>query len=315
MNINNPNNKRIVGLFGHHWCGKTVMTDALLMNYATADRIGQRFLDRDPIEKEREGTFSNHIFSLDVDDTRFYFFDTPGSAEFIGEIQVALTAVDNVVIVINASSGVEVTTERIWHMAQDLDKPIMFFVNQMDKDGVDFQNIIQDLRENFGDSIKIAPLQLPVGQGSSFKGVTDLLTKETFIYSSIKSKPAKQQVIPQEVEPYFTEYHSELIEDIVVSSEELMEKYFETGEEGLTPDEIKSAFHQAYVNKEVAPVLFGSAIKNIGVDRLVSHIKDIGALPVERTFYTNENQEIDLENDESLLGFIVKMKLILLLVK
>jgi elongation factor G len=217
MSINNPNNKRIVGFFGHHWCGKTTMTDALLMSYATADRIGQRFLDRDPVEKEKEGTFSNHIFSLDVNDTRYYFFDTPGSAEFIGEIQVALTAVDNVVIVINASSGVEVTTERIWHMAQDLNKPIMFFVNQMDKDGVNFQHIIKDLKENFGDSIKIAPLQLPVGQGSSFKGV-----------------------------------------------------------------------------------------KNIGLDRLIESIKDLGALPLERVFYSKDDQEIDLKNDDTLLGFIVK---------
>ena len=306
MSINNPNNKRIVGFFGHHWCGKTTMTDALLMSYATADRIGQRFLDRDPVEKEKEGTFSNHIFSLDVNDTRYYFFDTPGSAEFIGEIQVALTAVDNVVIVINASSGVEVTTERIWHMAQDLNKPIMFFVNQMDKDGVNFQHIIKDLKENFGDSIKIAPLQLPVGQGASFKGVADLLTKETFIYSDIKGKPTKQQEIPQDIEKLFNEYHSELIEDIVVNSEELMEKYFETGEEGLTIEEIKSAFHNAYVNHEVAPVLFGSGVKNIGLDRLIESIKDLGALPLERVFYSKDDQEIDLKNDDTLLGFIVK---------
>lgn len=126
----------------------------------------------------------------------------------------------------------------------------------MDKDGVNFQHIIKDLKENFGDSIKIAPLQLPVGQGSSFNGgVTDLLTKETYIYSDIKGHPTKQQEIPQDIEKLFNEYHSELIEDIVVNSEELMEKYFETGEEGLTIEKIKSAFHNAYVNHEVAPVL------------------------------------------------------------
>lgn len=161
MSEYNAEKKRIVGFFGHHGCGKTTLMDDVIVNLGLTDRIGQRHLDKDPVEKEKGATFSNHILSFDLDDSRIYFFDTPGSLDFIGDIQIALNAVDNVVIVINASAGVEVTTERIWNMARELKKPIVFYINQMDKEGVNFGNLAQELKESFEDETRIVPFRFP----------------------------------------------------------------------------------------------------------------------------------------------------------
>lgn len=298
--------KRIVGFFGHHGCGKTTLMDDILVNYDSADRIGQRYLDKDPVEKEKGATFSNHIFSIDLDNTRTYFFDTPGSLDFIGDIQIAMNTVDNVVIVINASSGIEVTTERIWNMTRDFNKPVMIFINQMDKEEANYESLIQELKETFEDGIRVVPFQVPMGKGSNFKGTVNLLSKETFIYEGNSGKAIKQSELPEESKELFETYRSELIEDIVENNEELMEKYFESGEEGLTQEELVSALHKAYDENKIIPVFIGSAIKNIGIDQLLEAIEKFGMTTSERKFFTENDEEITPSQDDSFLGLFVK---------
>jgi len=298
--------KRIVGFFGHHGCGKTTLMDDVLVNIGLTDRIGQRHLDKDPVEKEKGATFSNHIFSFDLDDSRIYFFDTPGSLDFIGDIQIALNAVDNVVIVINASSGVEVTTERIWNMARELNKPIVFYVNQMDKEGVNFGNLVQELKESFEDEIRIVPFQVPIGEGPDFKGVINLLSNEVFTYEEGTGKFSKQTEIPDNAKDYLERFHSEIIEDIVETNEELLEKYFESGEENLSPEELISALHKAYDEDKIIPVFIGSALKNIGFDQLIKALISFGMTPLERKFYSEEGNEISSQENGQFLGIIVK---------
>jgi len=298
--------KRIVGFFGHHGCGKTTLMDDILVNYDSADRIGQRYLDKDPVEKEKGATFSNHIFSIDLDNTRTYFFDTPGSLDFIGDIQIALNTVDNVVIVINASSGIEVTTERIWNMTRDFNKPVMIFINQMEKEEANYESLIQELKETFEDGIRVVPFQVPMGKGSNFKGTVNVLSKETFIYEGNTGKAIKQSELPEETKELFETYRSELIEDIVENNEELMEKYFESGEEGLTQEELVSALHKAYDEDKIIPVFIGSATKNIGIDQLLEAIEKFGMTTSERKFFTENGEEISPSQEDSFLGLFVK---------
>ncbi len=306
MSEYNAEKKRIIGFFGHHGCGKTTLMDDVLVNLGLTDRIGQRHLDKDPVEKEKGATFSNHIFSFDLDDSRMYFFDTPGSLDFIGDIQIALNAVDNVVIVINASAGVEVTTERIWNMARELNKPIVFYVNQMDKEEVNFGNLMQELKESFEDEIRIVPFQVPIGEGSDFKGVINLLSNDVFIYEEGTGKSSKQSEIPDNAKDYLERFHSEIIEDIVETNEELMEKYFESGEEGLSQEELISSLHKAYDEDKIIPVFIGSALKNIGFDQLIKALMSFGMTPLERKFHTEEGSEISSQEDGQFLGIIVK---------
>ncbi|AEX85050.1 elongation factor G [Marinitoga sp. 1135] len=310
MGMIKSDKKRIVGLFGHHGCGKTTLMDAILKNFDSADRIGQRYLDIEEVEKDKGSTFSNHIVSVDYKDSRFYFFDTPGMADFLGDIDVAVNAVDNVVLVVNASSGVEVTTERIWKIARENKKPIFILINQMDKEGVNFGNVVSELKELFEDGVKVVPLQVPIGEGPEFKGLVNLLTHEAFVYETDQSgKDKKLDEIPAEAKEYYEAYHQELMEDVVETNEALMEKYLEEGEEALNPENVFKALHVAFEDDEVVPIVVASAEKNIGLDRFMEMIYLVGMHPDERTFnakYEDKELVIEGKEDEPFVGLVVK---------
>lgn len=306
----NIDKKRIVGLFGHHGCGKTTLMDAILNNYCGADRIGQRYLDSEEIEKEKGASFSNHVVTVDYKDTRVYFFDTPGMADFLGDIDVAINAVDNVVLVINASAGVEVTTERIWKIARENKKPVFIFITQMDKEGVNFGELVTSIKETFEDGVKVVPLQVPIGEGPDFKGIVNLITHEAFEYEKDKSgKDKKLDVVPEEAKEYYEDYHQELIEDIVETNEILMEKYLEQGEEALNPENVFNALHLAFEDDEIVPILVGSAEMNIGIDRFFEALRLVGMHPDEREFVGElEGKEyvIAPKEEEPFVGLVVK---------
>ncbi|KAF2956048.1 elongation factor G [Marinitoga sp. 38H-ov] len=306
----NVDKKRIVGLFGHHGCGKTTLMDAILNNYCGADRIGQRYLDSEEIEKEKGASFSNHVVAVDYKDTKFYFFDTPGMADFLGDIDVAVNAVDNVVLVINASAGIEVTTERIWKIARENKKPIFIFITQMDKEGVNFGELVSTIKETFEDGVKVVPLQVPIGEGPDFKGIVNLITHESFEYDKDKSgKDKKLDIVPEEAKEYYESYHQELIEDIVETNEEMMEKYLEQGEEALNPENVFNALHQAFEDDEIVPILVGSAEMNIGMDRFLEAIRLVGMHPDERKFVgelDGKEYVIEPKEEEPFVGLVVK---------
>ncbi|HOO74456.1 MAG TPA: elongation factor G [Tepiditoga sp.] len=296
--------KRVIGIFGHHGCGKTTFMDAVLKDFSTADRIGQRYLDKESLEKEKGSTFSNHIFSVDYDDVRMFFIDTPGSSEFLGDIETALHAVDNVVIILNGGSGVEVTTERIWTVSRELKKPVTFLINGMDKEGVNFGKIIEDLKEKFENGTKVVPFHVPVGEGEDFKGLCNLITKKSYVYD--ENGKGQEIELPENAKAYFEKYHSELVEDIVENDEEILEKYFEGGEEAITSEEFFKCLHKAVESDVIAPVLIGSAVKNIGVDRFMYVMKSIGESADERTFKTKNGKEIVSDINGKLMGLIIK---------
>ncbi len=305
-----PDKKRIVGLFGHHGCGKTTLMDAILKNYSGADRIGQRYLDSEEVEKDKGSTFSNHVVSVDYNDTRFYFFDTPGMSDFLGDIDVAINAVDNVVLVVNASSGIEVTTERIWKIARANKKPIFIFINQMDKEGVNFGELVSSIKETFEDGVKVVPLQVPIGEGPEFQGIVNLITHEAFEYEMNQSgKDKKLNTIPEMSKTYYEDYHQELIEDVVETNEAMMEKYLEEGEEALNPENVFKALHQAFEDDEIVPIVVGSAEKNIGLDRFMEMIRLVGMYPSERVFKGKiEDKEFEIlgKEEEPFVGLVVK---------
>jgi elongation factor G len=303
----NTTQKRVIGVFGHHACGKTTLMDAILKDYAGADRIGQKYLDKEPIEKEKGATYSNHVVTVDYEDLRVNFIDTPGSAEFLGDIEIALHSVDNVLIVVNAHAGVEVSTERIWNVAREMNKPVLFFINQVDKEGSNFGNVVSQLKEKFEDGLKIVPFQVPIGEGEKFKGIVNLLTKSSYIYEKDTSgKYTEINDVDKDAKEYFDLYHSELVEDIVEFDDELLEKYFEGGEDSLSQDDLMNDLHEAFNHDAIAPVLVGSALQNIGVDRLLTALKKFGMLVSERIFETEDGAEIKPDENGDLTGIIIK---------
>lgn len=300
-----PAQKRIVGVFGHHNSGKTTLLDAVLKNYYSgADRIGQRYLDSEPIEKEKAASFSNHITTVDFEDTRLYFIDTPGSTEFLGDLQTAINASDNILLIVNGTAGVEVSTERIWQMAREQNKPVIVFVSQMDKDGADYDKVISDLKEAFQDGVKLTPVQVPIGQGNNFKGITNVLLKKSFTYDVSTGKASEMPSLAPESQAWYDKYHDQAIEDIVENDEDILNKYFEGGEEAITTEELIKCLKKAVGEGTVVPVLIGSALHNAGIDRLMFSLKNYGVSP-ENSKYSNVNGET-IENSDKFTGLIIK---------
>lgn len=304
--------KRNVTLIGHHGSGKTHLVDSLLFNVGMIDRTGIFVTDNEEIEKERKATFSLGVTGLEYKNTRINIVDTPGMPDFHAETVNGIYASENILLVLNATAGMEIQSERFGAVAKELSKGIIVFFNMMDKDRAEYEAALSDIKETFERSPVL--LQLPIGTAAEFKGVIDLIEGKAYIYDN--GKPQVQE-LPDDLKDQYEEARTRMIEDIVETDEELMEKYFE-GEE-ITTEEIKRALKTAYINNQIIPVLFGSALKNIGTDRLLETIVDLGKNPAEggkwpAQLQSGEEIEISPVENEPLPGTSSNLLLIRLLV-
>ncbi|MFN4190317.1 MAG: elongation factor G, partial [Pseudothermotoga sp.] len=207
--------------------------------------------------------------------------DTPGFGDFIADVSNSVFVTENVVTVINAVAGVEIQTERTWQIAEGMNKPIMVFINQMDKERASFENALNSLETSFGK--KMVVLTLPMGSESEFRGVVDLIAEKAYVYENGRST---ESTIPSPLLEKVKEMKLKAIEDIVESDDSLMEKYLE-GQQ-IQPQELANALLKAYKSGLVVPVLCGSAEKNIGVDLLMNYLAELGASPLDGKGYDSK---------------------------
>ncbi len=296
--------RRTVALVGHNGSGKSHILSVMLKDRGLIDRVGPKSVDYDPIEQEKGSSISSHAASFDWKDGRVTVIDTPGFGDFIGEVINSVFVSENVVVVLNATAGVEIQTERFWRIADSMGKPILVFVNQMDKERADFEKCIEDLKERF--ERKIVPIHVPIGSQDSFKGVVDVFSGKAFVYENGK---ASETEVPSEIAEKVEELKLNSMEDIVELDDELMEKYLE-GEE-IPQEKILEVLKKGYANGEIVPVLVGSAEKMIGVDLLLDAVFDIGispseAKPYKATLESGEEIEVSMKDEEPFVGLIFK---------
>lgn len=170
-------NLRNVGLFGHGGAGKTSLAEAILYTAKVIDRMGKvengnTVSDFEPEEIERGISLSLSVLPLEWKGKKINVIDTPGYADFIGEIKSALRAVDSMLIVIDAISGIQVQTEKVWGMGEEEKLPVAFVVNKLDRESADFYENVKAIQERFGG--KAIPIYLPIGKEGNFNGVIDL---------------------------------------------------------------------------------------------------------------------------------------------
>ena len=275
-----PSKIRNVVLVGHGGSGKTTLTEALLHCAGVTNRVGRvedgtTVSDFEPEEVKRGISLSLAVAPLEHDGHKVNLIDTPGYADFIGDVAAALRVADLALFVVSAVEGVEVQTEVVWRMAADLQLPRMIFVNKLDRERASFDRTLEQLQERFGQGI--APLELPIGEESSFRGIADLLTDTAYVYEGGKAMPGE---IPDEMEAREHEVHDDLVEGIVVGDDGLMERYLE----GDTPSfqELEAVLAKGVAAAQVFPVVCGAATTEIGIDRLASFICEIGAAPDAR---------------------------------
>ncbi len=271
---------RNVALVGHGGSGKTTLAESLLSCAGAIPRVGRvedgtATCDTEPEEVKRQLSASLALATFTWHDHKINLLDCPGYADFFGEVEAALSVADLVVFVVSAVEGVEVQTELTWKLAASLGLPRLVFVNKLDRERASFDRTLSQLQEVFGAGV--APLELPVGEESGFRGVLDLLTDRAITYDT--GKPVEGEV-PADLASTEHQIHDALVENIVVADDSLMERYLEG--DAIAFEELEKTLARGVAEGTVFPVVCGSASKAVAIDRLANFICEIGPAPTER---------------------------------
>jgi len=272
---------RNVALVGHAGNGKTTLAEALLLRAGVLTRMGTveagtTASDTDEEERQRGQSLSLSVLPFEWDEHQVNLIDTPGYADFAGEVEAALRVADLLVFVVDAVAGVQSEDERLWRVASRRGIPRLVFVNKMDRERADFDRVLAEIKERFSPS-GIEPVELPIGQESDFHGVADLVTEHVWLYESGRAE--ERDELPEDIAEREHLEHEHLVEDVVVQDDSLLERYLE-GEQP-TAEELEGALHNGVRRAVVFPVLLGSAVGPVAVDRLAEFIAHVGPSPAE----------------------------------
>ncbi len=273
MKVYTAEHIRNVALISHVGAGKTSLIDAALYDSGAVTRQGKvdegsSIADYDPDELKRSMTLHAKVLPVEWKNTKINFIDTPGYADFVGEVKAALRVADAALVVVTAEKGVEVGTELTWQYADERNLPRLVLVNKLDRENTSFEQALESLRNRFG--LKVVPLQLPIGEQSGFKGVVDLVTQKAYTFEG--GNKVQEIAVPDDLKERISSFRDQLIESAVESDDAVMEKFLE-GEE-LSDAEILSVVKLGTRTGQLIPVLCGSASKNIGVQTMLDAIVD-----------------------------------------
>lgn len=261
---------RNLTLVGHGGEGKTTLAEAMLFCSGAIDRQGKTddgntVMDFDPEETKRHISISSAIAPVEWNGTKINIIDTPGYFDFIGDATSGYYLADSALIVINGLSGLTVGAEKAWDASTEAGLAKAFFVNQMDKENVDFDKVLDSLKEKYGTRITV--MQLPIGQGLEFKGILDIIDMKAYAFDGKKVKPID---VPADLADKAAAIRESIIENAAENDEALMEKFFE-GEE-LTREDIIKGLKIGIETGSAVPVFLGAAAPNYGVSLLLDNI-------------------------------------------
>ncbi len=303
---------RNVGFFGHGSAGKTTLAEAVLYTAKVIDRMGRvengnTVSDFEPEEIKRGISLSLSILPLEWKNKKINLVDTPGYADFISEMRSAIRAIDSMLIVIDAISGIQVQTERAWSMAEEEKLPVAFVINKLDRENSDFFENVNIVQERFGN--KALPIFIPIGKEDNFKGIVDLLEGKAYIYNDEKGEPVESE-IPSELLSDYEKYRQVLIEAIIEFDDELLQRYLEG--ESIEKELIIKTLKDAFKNREIYPIFPVSSFKNVGVSKLLDSIISFFPNPKERApipiidIKTNETKSLSISENNNLIAFVFK---------
>jgi elongation factor G len=274
---------RNVALAGHTGSGKTQLASAILADAGMVNRFGRvddgtTVTDFDEEEIARKHTLSASLAYAEWNKQKINLIDTPGMGNFFSDASAGLHVADAALIVVDAVAGVMVQTEKAWETAHDLDLPRVIVVNRLDRERASLDRSLQALRELC--SRTVVPIQLPIGEERSFRGVVDLITRKALIFQGDASGKFTEEAVPGDLTAAVEAAREALIEMVAEADEQLMEKFFEAGT--LTDDELVSGLRTATLSAKLFPLVCTSAIANIGVPQLLDSILAILPSPADR---------------------------------
>jgi elongation factor G len=283
MKVYEARSIRNVALVGHGGCGKTSLVAALLFDMGATTRLGRvedgtTPTDFDPDEIERKISLQAALAFGEWKKTKLNLVDAPGYANFLAEAKAALRVADAAVVVVDAVSGVEVQTEKVWAIAEELGLPRIVVVNRMDRERASFTRCLEGLERSFGRGV--VPLAIPLGEEKGFVGVVDLLTGKADVYADDQSGKFQAVDVPAEVQEAAKTARERLVEMVAESNEELLESFFDQGT--LPQEQLVSGLRQAVAAGKLFPALPASAARNIAMHPLLDAIVDLLPSPAER---------------------------------
>jgi elongation factor G len=278
-----PGDIRNFAIVGHASSGKTLLSEAMLACAGVINRMGSitagsTVSDYHDNEQERQISVSASLMHLDWLNKKFNVIDCPGYADFISEGLGALRVGDFALIAVHANHGVGVGTDTVWRCATQYGIPKMIVVNAFDKEETDFDKILAQIREHFGD--RVFPLTIPLNPGAGFNQVLDVQRNEVLTFAADRSGKYTESPATGELKEKVEQLHKQLIEFIAESDDTLMEKFFAQG--GLSEEEMRAGIHAAIQKQVFVPLFVTSAENNIGVARLMDFIAKYGSSPVDR---------------------------------
>jgi elongation factor G len=278
---------RNVAVVGHAHSGKTTLIAALLhaaKMTAVRGRVedGSAVTAYDEEEVARRTTMSNAVAFAEWNGVKINLVDTPGFHMFVHEARAAMLPVETALVVVNAQTGAEAVTDRVWKYAAEVDLPRVLVITQVDHPKADSRmgrkRMIELLQEKWGR--QVVPVQLPIVDQDGFHGVVDLVTMKAFLYKPDGDGRGEVGKIPELVLADAKAAHEALVELVAEGKDELMEEFFK---EGTIPEHhLIAALHEAIREDRIFPVLYASGLRNVGTDHLLDFLKAYAPSPVER---------------------------------
>ena len=305
-------NNKVIGLVSGNGVGKTTLSECLLFNSKATERLGKveeknTVSDFSPMEGAKGFSISSSILHYKWKDFNINLIDSPGYSDFAGQSQSTLRVSDSVIMVIDAKSGVQAPTEIILEMLAKKPKPMFVILNKMDLENIDFYKTVDEIKSTQG--INLVPITIPVGSGEDFSQVIDILQNKAFLYKD-GTFTGTAADIEAGMKDQIETYHNALIESIVETDDELLDKYLEG--EKIDDSILSNVFKNAVVSGEVIPVFAISAAKNFGIDLLMDYINSLLPssldIPPIKAKTIGKDEEIDIEpsSDGSSLAYVFK---------
>ena len=282
---------RNVGIVGHGDTGKTQLVSSLLHTAGMTPRWGKvtegsTVTDWDEEEIARKISINTGLAYAEwqapgeSEKTKINLLDTPGYSTFINDTKASLVAADSALILVDAVSGVQVVTEKVWDYATEYEQPRAFVLNWMDRELASFERALESLKQVFGRGV--IPIQLPIGSEKSFRGVVDLVTMKALIYTPDGDGKAKIEEIPADMADEAQAAHEALVELVAEGEDELMQEFFDKGT--LPAEDLKKGLHEEVRDKKVFPVMLSSALHNIGSEAILNFMTEIFPSPAYRVW-------------------------------
>lgn len=275
MKVYQTNEIKNIALLGNKGAGKTTLAEAMLFEGGIIKRRGtvegkNTVCDYFPVEQEYGYSVFSTVFHVEWNNKKLNFIDCPGADDFVGGAITALNVMDSAVIVLNGQHGIEVGTRNQIRQCEKLNKPVVFAVNQLDKDAADFDKVFEQLKETYGG--KAVRIQYPINVGPSFNAVIDVLLMKMYSWKPEGGAPDISEIPASEMEKA-EELHQILVEAAAENDESLMEKFFEEG--SLTEDDMRLGIRKGLIANGIYPVFCVCASRDMGVRRMMEFLGNV----------------------------------------